>query len=674
MRLLADPRQAEIEADRAIVAEEGLRGFIPLAWHAIEGSETSYRGNWHIDAMCDHLDAVSKGEIRRLAIAVPPRSMKSITVAIMFPAYDWIKNPWRRFLYSSYAHNLSMRDSTRCRRVIQSPWYQARWGDRYAITSDQNTKVRFDNNKNGYRLSTSVKGQLTGEGGDIICFPYDQTILTESGPVQIGRIVDAREAVRVWSVDVATGHVALKPVVGWHRNPGRAILRVTLGDGTSIRCTADHRLWTLRGWVQAGDLRASDVLPRPALPGGASLHGHRSPVLAEVVAHADVTFCLTVADYHTMVVGSDGYVTAKNCVDDPHNAHQAESEAIRQDTLQWWDEAMSTRLNDQKTGSYIIIQQRVHHNDLLGHVLAKRSPVPWTYLCLPAEFEPDHPNRWFRDPRKEAGELLWPEHVPRPELESIKEALGPYAAAGQLQQRPSPREGGFFKRGWFGFVDVAPSDIRWVRGWDFAATEKQVMKSDPDYTASAKIGYSPSTKLWYVGHIERFREDPDEVERRFIQRAELDGEQVHVQIPQDPGQAGKGQARNMVRLLPKHSVVAATVTGDKMSRAHPWAAKAGAGLVKLVKGDWNEPFLVELTSFPTGGHDDQIDAVSAAFERLLSSSSAIVDYYQQQLRDKGIDPATLSISNPLQAAASATSPGDYQAKMAALMAAMKGTT
>ncbi len=530
MLLLADPRQAEIEADRAIVAEEGLRGFIPLAWHAIEGSESSYRGNWHIDAMCDHLDAVSKGEIRRLAIAVPPRSMKSITVAIMFPAYDWIKNPWRRFLFSSYAHNLSMRDSTRCRRVIQSPWYQARWGHRYAITSDQNTKVRFDNNKNGYRLSTSVKGQLTGEGGDIIV------------------------------------------------------------------------------------------------------------------------------------------------VDDPHNAHQAESEAIRQDTLQWWDEAMSTRLNDQKTGSYIIIQQRVHHNDLLGHVLAKRSPVPWTYLCLPAEFEPDHPNRWFRDPRKEAGELLWPEHVPRPELESIKEALGPYAAAGQLQQRPSPREGGFFKRGWFGFVDVAPSDIRWVRGWDFAATEKQVMKSDPDYTASAKIGYSPSTKLWYVGHIERFREDPDEVERRFIQRAELDGEQVHVQIPQDPGQAGKGQARNMVRLLPKHSVVAATVTGDKMSRAHPWAAKSGAGLVKLVKGDWNEPFLVELTSFPTGAHDDQIDAVSAAFERLLSSSSAIVDFYQQQLREKGIDPATLSISNPLQAASGTASPGDYQAKTAALMAAMKGNT
>jgi predicted phage terminase large subunit-like protein len=334
---------------------------------------------------------------------------------------------------------------------------------------------------------------------------------------------------------------------------------------------------------------------------------------------------------------------------------------------------MSTRLNDQKTGSYIIIQQRVHHNDLLGHVLAKQSAIPWTYLCLPAEFEPDHPNRWIRDPRKEAGELLWPEHVPRAALESIKEALGPYAAAGQLQQRPSPREGGFFKRGWFGFVDVAPSDIRWVRGWDFAATEKQVMKSDPDYTASAKIGYSPSTKLWYVGHIERFREDPDEVERRFIQRAEMDGDQVHVQIPQDPGQAGKGQARNMVRLLPKHSVVAAPVTGDKMSRAHPWAAKAGAGLVKLVKGGWNEPFLVELTSFPTGAHDDQIDAVSAAFERLLSSSSAIVDFYQQQLRDKGIDPATLSISTPLQAAASATSPGDYQAKMAALMAAMKGS-
>ena len=529
LELLQDPDRAEIEADRAIVAAEGLRGFIPLAWHAVEGSETSYKGNWHIEAMCEHLEAVSRGEIRRLAIAVPPRSMKSLAVSVMWPAYDWIKNPWRRFLFASYAHNLSMRDSTKCRRVIMSPWFQARWGDKFKLTGDQNTKVKFENNKQGFRLSTSVGGQLTGEGGDfVIC-------------------------------------------------------------------------------------------------------------------------------------------------DDPNNAHQAESQAVREGTNQWWDEAMSTRLNNHVTGAYVVIQQRVHHRDMLGHILAKPSPIPWTYLCLPAEYEPDHPHRWIRDPRKEPGELLWPEHMPRESLEAIKISLGPYAAAGQLQQRPSPREGGIFKRGWFSVVPVAPADVRWVRGWDFAATSAQIIKADPDYSASGMVGYSPSTKLWYIQHVERFREDPEEVERRFKQRADLDGIAVHVQIPQDPGQAGKSQARNLIRLLPKHSVVAQTVTGDKLSRALPWAAKAGAGLVALVDGTWIDDFLVELTSFPTGAHDDMVDAVSAAFERLLSSSSAVVDYYRQQMLDQGVDPATVEAAAALPAKPDGhVRPGQQAEHLAAVLAAMKG--
>jgi hypothetical protein len=133
------------------------------AWHVVEPS-TPFVPGWHIDAIIDHLEAISYGHIRKLLINVPPRHMKSLLVSVFWPAWEWIRWPERRWLYSSYASTLSIRDSVKCRRLIESPWYQALWGERYALTSDQNTKGRFDNNKPGYRLSTSVGGAATGEG------------------------------------------------------------------------------------------------------------------------------------------------------------------------------------------------------------------------------------------------------------------------------------------------------------------------------------------------------------------------------------------------------------------------------------------------------------------------------------------------------------------------------
>ena len=94
--------------------------------------------------------------------------MKSSGVSVHLAPYAWIDRPGLQFLYMSYAANLAIRDSVKARRVIESPWYQANWGDRYRLTGDQNTKTRFDNTEQGYRLATSVTGQLTGDGGDIV--------------------------------------------------------------------------------------------------------------------------------------------------------------------------------------------------------------------------------------------------------------------------------------------------------------------------------------------------------------------------------------------------------------------------------------------------------------------------------------------------------------------------
>jgi predicted phage terminase large subunit-like protein len=166
-RLLAKPNAlAKVERE---LAERSFYEFVLQAWHVTE-PVTPFVDGWHIGAIIEHLEAVSLGQIRNLLINVPPRHMKSLLVSVFWPAWEWIRNPHLRYLYSSYAASLSIRDSVKCRRLIESPWYRSRWADRFALTTDQNTKGRFDNNRTGYRLATSVGGAVTGEGGDrIVC-------------------------------------------------------------------------------------------------------------------------------------------------------------------------------------------------------------------------------------------------------------------------------------------------------------------------------------------------------------------------------------------------------------------------------------------------------------------------------------------------------------------------
>jgi len=329
-QLLARPNLAhDIERE---FATRRLGEFVRQAWHVVEPS-TPFIPNWHIDAMAEHLEAVSRGEIRNLLINVPPRHAKSLLVSVFWPVWEWIRWPERRWLFSSYAVSLSIRDSLKCRRPIESPWFQSHWGDRFRLTGDQNQKSRFENDKTGYRLSMSVGGTATGEGGDrIIC-------------------------------------------------------------------------------------------------------------------------------------------------DDPHNVQEAESDTVRKSTLDWWDTVMSTRLNDPKTAAKVIVMQRCHQEDLSGHVLRQGG---WEHLCLPAEFEGARRRTsiGWSDPRTESGELLWPQRFGPEELATLKRSLGSYAAAGQLQQRPSPAEGGSFKRNWWRFYreypryeSGRPNFAEIVMSWDMTSKD-----------------------------------------------------------------------------------------------------------------------------------------------------------------------------------------------------------
>jgi predicted phage terminase large subunit-like protein len=136
------------------------------AWHVLE-PDTPFVDSIHVRAICEHLQAVSEGRIRNLIINVPPGHAKSLLAAVFWPAWAWIDHPESRWLFSSYREPLATRDSVKCRRLIESEWYQQQWGSRYQLASDQNQKNRFENSATGYRVVVPMSSG-TGERGDYV--------------------------------------------------------------------------------------------------------------------------------------------------------------------------------------------------------------------------------------------------------------------------------------------------------------------------------------------------------------------------------------------------------------------------------------------------------------------------------------------------------------------------
>lgn len=161
----------EIEKRRL---EASLYDFTVEAWPHVDSAEFAH-GGYALQAICEHLEACSWGYIPNLLINVPPRFSKSTLCGVMFPAWVWaqrdtspLAGPGAQFLHASYAMGLALQDSVKCRTLIESDWYQARWGERYKLVADQNTKTRFQNDKNGIRNTTSVGGSTTGLGGSYL--------------------------------------------------------------------------------------------------------------------------------------------------------------------------------------------------------------------------------------------------------------------------------------------------------------------------------------------------------------------------------------------------------------------------------------------------------------------------------------------------------------------------
>lgn len=186
-----------------------------------------------------------------------------------------------------------------------------------------------------------------------------------------------------------------------------------------------------------------------------------------------------------------------------------------------------------------------------------------------------------------------------------------------------PAAGNYFKAHYFGVVDAAPAGCVWVRFWDRAATKATAQNTDPDATSGVKLGRDPATGVFYIADDRHILDTPMVVERSILNTAQQDGTGCAIGYNQDPGSAGVYEAQQMALKLQGYNVRFWPATGDKETRAKPVSAQAEAGNIKLVAGQWNQPFLRELENFPFG-HDDRVDALSGAFQMLVSGRKVIV--------------------------------------------------
>jgi predicted phage terminase large subunit-like protein len=298
-------------------------------------------------------------------------------------------------------------------------------------------------------------------------------------------------------------------------------------------------------------------------------------------------------------------------IDDPvKNRAEAESKTYRDALWEWYTSTFYTRA--EKDAAILVTCTRWHQDDLAGRLLehAKGDDGDdWTVIDFPAIKEDDH------DPAdiRAVGDPLWPDKYSSDRLAKIKAVLGSYQWSALYQQRPTPAEGGMFKRAWFDIVDAIPAGGRWVRWWDRAATSKT-----GDYSAGVLM--QAHEGRFYIIDVQRGQWSTEERNAIMRQTAALDAQRTNgecaIWTEQEPGSSGVDVVKAIVTMLAGYSINYEPSTGSKEVRAMPFAAQCEAGNVKLVKAGWNGAYLDELCAFPFGTNDDQVDASSGAFNKL----------------------------------------------------------
>jgi predicted phage terminase large subunit-like protein len=331
--------------------------------------------------------------------------------------------------------------------------------------------------------------------------------------------------------------------------------------------------------------------------------------------------------------GAGGPATGKGghllLVDDPiKNAEDAASDTIRAKLQDWWNSTWYTReepwADDDPNGAMIVVQTRWHGDDLAGWLLEQEKLAEdeedrerWHIVNLPAIAEESQAGQFpetctIEPDWRQPGEALCPERRPIEKLRKICKRIGQYFFDALFQQRPTAKEGDFFKVAQFKIADALPASLRRCRAWDLAATEGGTGAR----TVGVGVGKDEGTGIWYIWDSHGDRWSSDTVENEIQQTAALDGTEVRIHLPQDPGQAGKAQAQQFVRKLSGYMVKAEPITGSKETRATSYSAQVNAGNFWLLRGEWNKQFIEVHRQFPRGKVKDEVDAAADGFNEL----------------------------------------------------------
>src|SRR5438132_3625679 len=323
---------------------------------------------------------------------------------------------------------------------------------------------------------------------------------------------------------------------------------------------------------------------------------------------------ITTQQGYRLATSTGGVLTGRGAdiilIDDPLKPDEALSNAQRQVCNEWYDHTLYSRLNDKRHGAIVIIMQRLHEDDLVGHVLGQEE---WEILSFPAIAEKDEEHRieTILGPRRftrRQGEVLHPDREPLEVLDRIRRTIGEYNFAGQYQQSPAPLGGGLVKAEWFKRYrenELPERFDRIVQSWDAANKATELS----DFSVCTTWGVKDKN-LFLLGVFRRRLEYPA-LKRAVREQQSLFGA-TEVLIED------KASGTQLIQELIMdgcHGVTRYQPTGDKTMRLHAQTAMIENGFVHIPEtAPWLPEYLHEMTVFPKGKHDDQADSTAQCLD------------------------------------------------------------
>lgn len=634
-----------LKSEAVVKAKESLYDFYIQAWDVFE--TVPFIGNWHLQALCSHLEAVFRGEIQDLIVAMPPRSSKSSIINVVYPVWCWLHKPEEKFITCAHSESLAVRDSVKARQLIESLWFQENFKNEIKLKAGVNQKSKYENTSNGYRIATSVTGRAVGEGFD--CSAPETLIKTSFGPMSILDLYNSDDSIQVLSYNFKSKSTEyLYPKIkAQSTKRNRRLLRLTFEDGSFTDCTEDHKWFTIQdGFVETKNLSLNHTIK----------YTNTKLKIEKIVDlnNSEPNYKVYTLDmypngnYFVIPQGlaTENSLLTKNTliIDDPIKPSESASKVALQTVIDWWSGTMSTRANSSDS-KRIVMHQRLAENDLIGHILSESDGgAGWEILNLPMEYEPTTyvTTIGWSDPRTEEGELLWPERIPLSKVNKLKKDLGSFGYSAQYQQRPVAKEGGLIKNDWIKYYNV-PFNSFTARDFDIVISSWDLTFSDTgDYTVGQVWGKKGPDKFLVdeVSGKWTFTEQLHQIQE--LARKWPNTRSVLVEDKANGAAVIDVLRKRISGLIPINPKEIGG--GDKEVRLSACALDFEAGNVYVPSHNisvWTKDWVNELTTFPKGKFDDKVDCTSQALNWIaakVSHSTAVFIDETTEWIDKGYSP------------------------------------